>query len=236
VNIRDPKTQKFLMLGLVVAAVNYCYFLVGGIPFAYKAKATEIKQLQGEYGKLSTEINQARRLAADLQRVEKLHAVTQRKWEIATELLPPRTDMAGLLRSITLAGHTSGVEFVGFEPEDSRNQEYYAENPVKVTVVGSYHGVGAFLSQIAELPRLVTVRMPKLVALKGGDEGETVTAEFVASAYSVTGDHVRAKASGSRQPKSGGHAEGDQKKGPGKTSGKDTKPDAGDHKPAASEE
>jgi type IV pilus assembly protein PilO len=181
-----------MALGLLIAAVNYCYFLVGAIPFAYKAKAGEIKELQAEYGKLSTEINQARRLAADLERVEKLHSLTQRKWEIANELLPPRTDMAGLLRSVTLAGHTTGVEFIGFEPNDSRNQEYYAENPVKVSVVGSYHSVGAFLGQIAELPRLVTVRMPKIQALKGGDETETVTAEFMASAYSVTGDHVRA--------------------------------------------
>ena len=99
--------------------------------------------------------------------------------------------MPGLLRAITLAGFTSGVEFVKFEPQNSTNYEYYAENPVEITVVGGYHEVGSFFSELSSLSRLVTVRVLRMFTLSGGDEGETVTATFQASAYSVSGSHVR---------------------------------------------
>lgn len=192
-NIRDPRIQKYIMAAILVLGLQYAFFFVDAIPFGFKAKRTEINALKAEYGKLSSEINQARRLTADMDRVEALHKTTQMKWEIANELLPPSTDMAGLLRAMTIAGSSAGVDFVGFEPNDSVNLEYYAENPVTVTVIGGYHEVGAFFSEVARLSRLVTVRMPKIETLTGGEPSETVKAEFLASAYSVTGDHVRAK-------------------------------------------
>ncbi len=218
-NVRDPKIQKYIMLGLVVLGLHYVYFFLPSLPFGYKAKAAEIDVMKVEYGKLSSEINQARRLAADLERVEALHQETQRKWEIANELLPTQTDMAGLLRAITVAGHSAGVDFVGFEPGDSQNFEYYAENPIQVSVVGGYHEVGAFYGELARLTRLVTVRMPKLESLRGGDEDERVRASCTAVAYSVTGDHVRAAAGSSRgaEPRGGLHGSAAAKRPAGKS-------------------
>lgn len=203
-NIRDPRVQKYIAAGILVVGLQYAFFFVDAIPFGFKAKGAEIGALKSEYGQLSSEINQARRLTADIQRVEALHRTTQMKWEIANELLPATTDMAGLLRAMTIAGHSAGVEFVGFEPNDSVNLEYYAENPVLVTVIGSYHEVGAFFSEVARLSRLVTVRMPKIESLTGGEPGETVRAVFRASAYSVSGDHVRAKQASASAGRDGG--------------------------------
>jgi type IV pilus assembly protein PilO len=195
VNIRDPRAQKLIFGALMLAGLFYVYFGLSVLPFGYQARADEIGQLKSEYAKLSSEVNQARRLAADLPRVEALHAATQKKWEVANELLPTGTEMAGLLRKMTMVGFTSGVEFVKFEPMNSTNYEYYAENPVEVTVVGSYHNVGTFFSEISAMSRLVTVRMLKLVSLTGGEDDETVSATFSASAYSVSGSHVRANQS-----------------------------------------
>lgn len=200
-NIRDPRVQKMILAGILVAGVFYVYFGLSVLPFGFQARRAEITQLKDEYAKLSSEVTQAKRMAADLPRVEALNRATQRKWEVAHELLPPKTDMAGFLRQMTMVGQSSGVEFVKFEPGTPANHEYYAENPVEITVVGGYHQVGSFFGEIASLSRLVNVGTLKMVGLTGGDEDETVSATFVASAYSVTGSHVRAtNASASARP------------------------------------
>ena len=46
--------------------------------------------------------------------------------------------------------------------------DYYAELPINIKVVGSYHDVGAFTSDIANLPRIVTLNSMNLVAAKDG--------------------------------------------------------------------
>lgn len=191
-NFRDPRTQKIALGVILVVAMFVVFFGMNLLPFGYQARSAEIKTLKDEYAQVSSKVNQARRLAADLPRVEARHRATQAKWEAANELLPPETAMADYLRQMTVVGQQSGIEFVKVEPGNSTNYQYYAENPVHFTVVGGYHEVGTFLGQIASLSRLVTVRMLSLTSLEGGDNDETVKAEFRASAYSVSGSHVRA--------------------------------------------
>lgn len=191
-NFRSPRTQKIIFGAFLVVAMFVVYFGMNILPFGYRARAAEIKTLKDEYAQVSSKVNQARRLAADLPRVEAQHRATQTKWEAANELLPQESAMADFLRQMTVVGQQSGIEFVKVEPANSTSYQYYAENPVHFTVVGGYHQVGTFLGQVASLSRLVTVRMLSLTSLEGGDRGETVKAGFRASAYSVSGSHVRA--------------------------------------------
>jgi type IV pilus assembly protein PilO len=192
-----------LLTVVFVSGVLFAYFGMTALPFGYRARAERIDGLKENYAKLSSEVTQARRLAADLPRVEALHAQTQRRWEVANTLLPTTTDMAGLLREVTQVGQQAGVDFVKFEPLPPTNHPYYAENPVDLAVVGSYHEVGSFLSEIASMTRLVNVGGMRLISLTGGEMDETVSASFTASAYSVTGSHVRSGSGGGTAQKRG---------------------------------
>jgi type IV pilus assembly protein PilO len=89
-----------------------------------------------------------------------------------------------LLRKITLAGQQTGVNFVLFRPNGNRPAEYHTELPVQISVQGNYHDVGAFLAELANLRRIVTVSNLKLTSVtKAG--GGTTLADFTASAYSL---------------------------------------------------
>ena len=72
-NIRDPRTQKILLGAVALGGLFYVYFGLSILPFGYPVKAAEIKQLKADYAKVSSEVTQARRLAADLPRVQALH-------------------------------------------------------------------------------------------------------------------------------------------------------------------
>jgi type IV pilus assembly protein PilO len=44
-----------------------------------------------------------------------------------------------------------------FKPEKEKPLEFYAELPINIKVTGGYHQLGEFVSDIAALPRIVTV-------------------------------------------------------------------------------
>jgi type IV pilus assembly protein PilO len=71
--------------------------------------------------------------------------------------LPNRTQVPNLLVDITQAGLGRGLNFVLFKPEKEKPQEFYAELPINIRVTGTFHELGQFISDIAALPRIVTV-------------------------------------------------------------------------------
>ncbi|NMM26309.1 MAG: type 4a pilus biogenesis protein PilO [Glaciimonas sp.] len=82
--------------------------------------------------------------------------------------LPSKAEMDALLSDINQAGIGRGLQFELFKPGQVAVKDYYAELPINIKVVGSYHDVGAFTSDIAHLPRIVTLNSMNLVAGKDG--------------------------------------------------------------------
>ncbi len=71
--------------------------------------------------------------------------------------LPNKTEVPNLLVDITQAGLGRGLNFVLFKPEKEKPQEFYAELPINIKVTGGYHELGQFVSDLAALPRIVTI-------------------------------------------------------------------------------
>ncbi len=71
--------------------------------------------------------------------------------------LPSKTEVAELLVDVSQTGLQNGLEFDLFKPEAEVPAEFYAELPIKIRVSGNYHEFGKFVSDLAELPRIVTL-------------------------------------------------------------------------------
>ncbi len=71
--------------------------------------------------------------------------------------LPSKAEMDALLSDINQAGIGRGLQFELFRPGQLNPREYYVELPITVRVSGRYHDLGAFASDIANLPRIVTL-------------------------------------------------------------------------------
>jgi type IV pilus assembly protein PilO len=93
--------------------------------------------------------------------------------------LPSKAEMDALLSDINQAGLGRGLQFELFKPGQVVVKEYYAELPIDIKITGNYHDVGAFTSDIANLPRIVTLNNLNLVAGKDG----TLTMEAVAKTF-----------------------------------------------------
>lgn len=72
--------------------------------------------------------------------------------------LPNETEIETLLTDISQTGISAGLEIDYFKPEGLRPKEFYSEYPIKLKVTGRYHEFAEFISGVAALPRIVTVK------------------------------------------------------------------------------
>lgn len=93
--------------------------------------------------------------------------------------LPSKAEMAALLSDINQAGLGRGLQFELFKPGQVVVKDYYAELPIDIKVSGSYHDIGAFAGDMANLPRIVTLNNMTLNAAKDG----SLTLDAVAKTF-----------------------------------------------------
>ncbi len=184
-DLKDPKTQKMVMIGAGIAALVYFYVFADYVPFNYRARAKQIAELKGTYTQKMNELTKAQQLVNRLPELKREFALLNQRWAVAQELLPTQKEVASLLRKVTIAGQESGVKFVLFKPGEPKPTADFTENPVQISVTGGYHRAGSFLSEIAELSRLVNVSQLKVKLFDKGDLDDTVQADFIATAYTL---------------------------------------------------
>jgi type IV pilus assembly protein PilO len=167
-NWQDPGTWHAAPKLLVLAAVLI------GLPVAgffgdTQGQIEELERGAAEETKLKADYLDKKRQAVNLD----LHR--QQLREIDTQFgallrqLPNRSQMDALLVDINQAGLGRGLQFDLFKPAPAENaREFYAELPITVKVVGTYHDMGAFASDVGQLSRIVTLND---VAIQTGKDG-----------------------------------------------------------------
>ena len=105
--------------------------------------------------------------------------------------LPDKSQMDGLLTDINQAGLARGLEFELFKPGQETQAEFYAEMPISIKVLGNYHDLGAFATDISKLSRIVTLNNIAIVSTnkdankdsKSVSANTILTMEAVAKTY-----------------------------------------------------
>ncbi len=142
----------------IIAAVLICIVVWGGgYYFILKDKQAELTKLEQKEVELKQifEIKQAK--AVNLEAYKEQLAEMRVMFSSMLEQLPKKSEVPDLLVDITRTGLINGLEFELFKPEDERPVDFYAELPIQMTVTGTYHQFGEFVSGVAALPRIVTL-------------------------------------------------------------------------------
>jgi type IV pilus assembly protein PilO len=156
-NIRDvgnwPLVPKILILfGLLVAILG------AGFLLDWKDQWDALQAAQAEEGKLKEQYSQKKAKAINFELyVQQLNEVEQ-SFGALVKQLPNRSEIDALLTDINQAGLGRGLQFELFKPATQEKMaEFYAELPIKIRITGTYHDMGAFASDVAQLPRIVTL-------------------------------------------------------------------------------
>ena len=104
--------------------------------------------------------------AVNLEALKKELVQVQQYVSQLEKQLPSKAEMDALLSDINQAGLGRSLQFELFRPGSVDVKEYYAELPIAVRVTGSYHDIGLFASDIANLSRIVTLNNISLVPSK----------------------------------------------------------------------
>lgn len=95
--------------------------------------------------------------AAHLESYRKQQAEMEESFEAILRQLPSDTEIPGLIEDITLVGLKNGLSFSSIDLQPEKTHEFYVEKPIQIIVSGSYHDLGAFVSDVADLSRIVTL-------------------------------------------------------------------------------
>lgn len=105
--------------------------------------------------------------------------------------LPSDVEIPGLILDISEKGLSNGLELELFEPGGDVMMDFYAEKPIKIIAHGSYRELATFVSDIAGLPRIVTIND---IDLKPGEKNDNLRMEAMVRTYRYLDDSVDAPA------------------------------------------
>lgn len=95
--------------------------------------------------------------AANLDRYKRQMEEMETSFGALLRQLPSDTEVPGLLEDISHTGLAAGLEFKTINLGTETKKEFYIELPISITVRGGYHSLGAFVSGVSALPRIVTL-------------------------------------------------------------------------------
>ena len=177
-NIRDagnwPLLPKIMILGVL-----FFLIIVAGAFFDWRDQIEALDKAQDEETKLKEAYASKKAKAVNLDLyVQQLKEIEQ-SFGALLKQLPNKSEMDALLTDINQAGLGRGLQFELFRPAtQERMADFYAELPISVRITGNYHDMGAFASDVAQLPRIVTLNDVGIVNDKG-----TLTMEATAKTF-----------------------------------------------------
>jgi type IV pilus assembly protein PilO len=178
-NSRDPGSwpalpKLGLLLLLLVVILAGAYFL------DWQGQLEELEAGRAQEAKLKQEYVDKKKQAVNLDLLENQKREIETSFGTLLKQLPNKSQMEALLVDINQAGLGRGLQFELFRPAPSETvRDFYAELPITVKVTGNYHDMGAFASDIGQLPRIVTLND---INLNVGKDG-TLTMDTVAKTF-----------------------------------------------------
>ena len=168
-----PRNLLFVVVCVAVVAVLWFAWIQSSDEELLAEKAKEEQLRQSYKGKLVQAVN-LDALKKQLEQVQQY--VTQLEKQ-----LPSKAEMDALLSDINQAGLGRSLQFELFRPGQVAVSEYYAELPISIRVTGTYHDIGLFAADIANLSRIVTLN--NLTLNPQRDREGVLTMDGVAKTY-----------------------------------------------------
>ncbi len=148
-----PSSIKAGALVLLFIAI-----IAGGYFLDWQEQMETLEASRAEEGVLKESYLAKKRSAVNLSALKQQLKDIEQSLSALLKQLPDKSEMEALLVDINQAGLGRGLQFELFKPAARETiKEFYAELPVTVRVTGSYHDIGAFASDVAQLPRIVTL-------------------------------------------------------------------------------
>jgi type IV pilus assembly protein PilO len=162
--------KKVLILVAILGIIAGLYLKAFFLP-----QRDELNIASGELSKLTKELNESRAITRDLQKFKDQVIKLNEELKNALTQLPNEKEIPEILKTISSLGKESNLEFTLFRPKPEVPQQFYAQVPIELVALGSYHNIGIFFDKVSKLPRIINVvdfNMMRAKDIKGRSETE----------------------------------------------------------------
>ncbi|MBF7073775.1 type 4a pilus biogenesis protein PilO [Glaciecola sp. MH2013] len=156
---KEIKTVVAIFCIVVVSAI--CYYAI------ISSKLPQLDSAKNKESELRNVFESKYRIAVNLNAYEEQLVRIEKDFSSMLKTLPTSNETPGLLDDITFVGTDAGLSFklLNWQQEDPK--EFYTELPIQLEVAGNYHEFGQFASNVANLPRIVTLHDFDIVNNRG---------------------------------------------------------------------
>lgn len=181
-DLNDPGCWPPRLRAAAVVSCLLAVLVLGGHVFVVNAELALLRHAEREEVELRATFEQAQRRAANMVHYRGQLAEIERLFGAMLRQVSATTEIPGLLADISQAGLSAGLEEQLFQPLDEVQAEFHAELPVHIRLTGNYHQFGRFVSDIAAMPRLVTLEDVH-IRPADGSEPEYLVLDITARTY-----------------------------------------------------
>ncbi|MBI5923409.1 MAG: type 4a pilus biogenesis protein PilO [Betaproteobacteria bacterium] len=175
----DPKDPGLwpLLPRVVILIGLFILLLASAWWFGWNSQFDELESKAAEETKLKEEWLDKKKQAVNLDEYRKQLAEIDRSFGALLRQLPNKAEMEAMLVDINQAGVGRGLQFELFKPGSEVLKDFYAELPITIRLIGSYHDLGGFTGDIAKLSRIVTLNDIDIAVDKSGALSLTTVAK-----------------------------------------------------------
>jgi len=199
-DMRDVGRWPLPVRGFFIALIFALLAAAGWYLFVWDDDRPLLQKAEAEEQDLRAQFSTKQQRAANLDAYKVQLSEMERSFGAMLRQLPGKTEVPNLLVDISQTGLAAGLQEKLFQPGSEKSNGFYAELPIKIKLVGSYHDFGDFVSGIAALPRIVTLHDIQITPTdpKGGYDNLTmdVTAKTYRYIEDEGGAHPAKKAGG----------------------------------------
>ena len=166
-NLRDVGNWPLLPKVLILFAI-FAVIIVAGLQLDWKDQYETLELAEQEEVKLKDQYTQKKAKAINFELYVQQLSEVEQSFGALVKQLPNRSEIDALLTDVNQAGLGRGLEFELFRPAvQEKMADFYAELPIRIRITGNYHDMGAFASDVAQLPRIVTLNDVAITNDKG---------------------------------------------------------------------
>lgn len=187
-----PRLLSLVSLFAALIAVSWGFGQTG-----WSVQLEEFEAAKNQEAKHKEDWLGKKRQAVNLDEYRRQLAEIDRSFGALLKQLPNKAEMGDMLVDINKAAQARGLSVELFKPGGEGAREFYAEVPITLNLIGSYHDIGAFTGDLAKLPRIVTLNDINLQA----NPNATMTLRTTAKTFRYLDDAEMANQKKAQQAK-----------------------------------
>ena len=184
------KLAACIMAGLVIIGLVW-YFWVAD-------QRTQLEGLVRKQDDLKKQFEDKQGRAANLEPLKQQLAQMELMLQQMLRQLPSKNEMPDLIVDVSQTALATGISNELFQPGPETAKEFYAEKPINLRMVGTYHQFGAFVSGVASLPRVVIMTMHNISLTPRAGKPGLLVLQGTIKTYRYLEDEEMAAAGGAK--------------------------------------